>query len=70
MTAAVSALNRLGTAAPSRMIVVNSHVRAGRCLPSERSVNADALLERDPDRARPLVRRSEFHKISMAWLAA
>ena len=50
------------------MIVVGSNVVAYLYLPSEHSARAEALLERDPDWAAPVLWRSEFRNILAGYL--
>lgn len=50
------------------MIVVDSNVVAYLYLPSEHSARAEALLERDPDWAAPVLWRSEFRNILAGYL--
>ena len=45
------------------MIVVDSNVLAYLYLPGERTAHAEALLEREPDWAAPMLWRSEFCNI-------
>jgi predicted nucleic acid-binding protein len=50
------------------MIVVDSNVLAYLYLPCEFTANADALLERDPDWAAPILWRSEFRNILAGYI--
>lgn len=50
------------------MIVVDSNILAYLYLPGEYSANAEALLERDPEWAAPLLWRSEFRNILAGYL--
>lgn len=50
------------------MIVVDSNILAYLYLPGEHSANAEALLERDPEWAAPLLWRSEFRNILAGYL--
>ena len=50
------------------MIVVDSNILAYLYLPGEYSANAEALLERDPEWAVPLLWRSEFRNILAGYL--
>lgn len=50
------------------MIVVDTNVLAYLYLPTDLSTAADALLERDPDWAVPLLWRSEFRNILAGYL--
>ncbi len=50
------------------MIVVDSNILAYLYLPGEYSTNAEALLERDPEWAAPLLWRSEFRNILAGYL--
>jgi len=50
------------------VIVVDSNILAYLYLPGEYSTNAEALLERDPEWAAPLLWRSEFRNILAGYL--
>ena len=50
------------------MIVVDSNVVAYLYLPGEHSAKAEALFERDPEWAAPLLWRSEFRNILAGYL--
>ena len=50
------------------MIVVDSNVVAYLYLPGEHTADAEALLERDPDWASPVLWRSEFRNILAGYL--
>ncbi len=50
------------------MIVVDSNVLAYLYLPGEHSARAEALLEREPEWAVPLLWRSEFRNILAGYL--
>lgn len=50
------------------MIVVDTNVLAYLYLPGEYTPHAEALLERDPDWAAPLLWRSEFRNILVGYL--
>ena len=50
------------------MIVVDSNVLAYLYLPGEHTADAEALLERDPDWASPVLWRSEFRNILAGYL--
>ncbi|TAK66057.1 MAG: PIN domain-containing protein [Betaproteobacteria bacterium] len=50
------------------MIVVDSNILAYLYLPGEYSANAEALLQRDPEWAAPLLWRSEFRNILAGYL--
>ena len=52
------------------MIVVDSNVLAYLYLPGEYTPAAEALLERDPDWASPILWRSEFRNILAGCLNA
>jgi len=50
------------------VIVVDTNVVAYLYLPGEHTVKAEALLERDPDWAAPVLWRSEFRNILAGYL--
>ena len=50
------------------MIVVDSNVLVYLYLPSEYTANAEALLERDPEWAAPMLWRSEFRNVLAGYL--
>lgn len=50
------------------MIVVDTNIVAYLYLPGEHTARAEALLERDPDWAVPLLWRSEFRNILAGYL--
>ena len=50
------------------MIVVDSNVLAYLFLPSEYTANAEALFERDPEWAAPVLWRSEFRNILAGYM--
>jgi len=50
------------------VIVVDSNVVAYLYLPGEHTADAEALLERDPDWASPVLWRSEFRNILAGYL--
>jgi predicted nucleic acid-binding protein len=50
------------------VIVVDSNVVAYMYLPGEHTAKAEALLERDPDWAAPILWRSEFRNILAGYL--
>ncbi len=50
------------------MIVVDSNVLAYLYLPSEYTTNAEALFERDPEWAAPVLWRSEFRNILAGYM--
>ena len=50
------------------MIVVDTNILAYLYLPSEKSTEAEALLEREPDWAAPLLWRSEFRNILAGYM--
>ena len=50
------------------MIVVDSNVLAYLYLPSERTADAEALLEQDPEWAAPVLWQSEFRNILAGYM--
>ncbi|WP_301102091.1 type II toxin-antitoxin system VapC family toxin [Propionivibrio sp.] len=50
------------------MIVVDSNVLAYLYLPGERTVDAESLLEQDPEWAAPVLWRSEFRNILAGYV--
>lgn len=50
------------------MIVVDTNVIAYLYLPGEHTADAEALLEREPDWAAPIIWRSEFRNILAGYL--
>lgn len=50
------------------MIVVDSNIVAYLYLPGEHTAKAEALLEKDPDWAAPILWRSEFRNILAGYL--
>ncbi|HEY8709298.1 MAG TPA: type II toxin-antitoxin system VapC family toxin [Burkholderiaceae bacterium] len=50
------------------MIVVDSNVLIYLYLPTEYTANAEALLERDPEWAAPILWRSEFRNVLAGYL--
>jgi predicted nucleic acid-binding protein len=50
------------------MIVVDTNVVASLYLPGEHTANAEALLERDPEWAVPVLWRSEFRNVLTGYM--
>jgi hypothetical protein len=60
--------HRSGQATRPATIVVDSSLLASLSLPGEHTQAAEALRERDPDRATPVLWRSEFRNILAGYM--